>query len=161
MKSLLSLLCCQEQMSDLHSRLLWFLANLGLLHLQHVLLHHRYNMHAAWASVMLELPQKGIMHRSANSLRLAQPEQGVLAVGGRYFSSGLCKVSCRASACPEAHLPLPQPPLLHSGWVSPAFLLCLQEGNPIFHTCDHVSTSWSTYSVQEVNCLKVLPKKIK
>lgn len=56
---------------------------------------------------------------------------------------------------------LPQLDLLCSRWYLQHLLQCLQEGNPISYTCDHVSTFCCTFSRQKVNCLKILPKKKK
>lgn len=104
MKSLFSLLCCQDQMSYLHTRLLWFLANMGLLHVQHVLfyhgynIHHAYKMHDAHASVMLELPQRAIMQ--SFRLPLGQPEQS----GCWQWEAGISVLACAKSCAESVHV---------------------------------------------------------
>lgn len=119
--------------------------NTSLLHIQHVLFYH------------LGTTYMQPMHLSCwrclrGAYAVVQPTACLFSLrklgagsGRRYFGSGLCKVQCRDSACPEVHLQLPQLHLLCSRWYLQHLLQCLQEGNSISHTCGHVSTSWSHF----------------
>jgi len=70
-------------------------------------------------------------------------------------------VQGRDSACPGAYLQLSQFNLLRSRWyVLSIFFQCLQDGSFLQYTCDSVRAHLDqTFSVQEVNCIKILPKK--
>lgn len=131
-------------MFRLHTRLLCFLANMGLLHVQR-----------AGAS-------RGTCSRSANSLLLVQlrtaQRKWLLAVWGRYFVSALCKILCEAETVHVQRHTYNYPSLICfavDGMCSvpsstPAggqlLTVCLW-------SCEHI------FSVQEVNRIEVPHKK--
>lgn len=129
-------------MFRLHTRLLCFLANMGLLHVQHVLfyclVHHMCNLCICQALEVLH-GAHAVVQPTKNS-----PKKMVAGSVRQVFC--LCPVQNsvrgRDSACPEAHLQLSQFNLLCSRrYVLSTFFQCLQEGSFLQYAYDPVSTS--------------------